>query len=290
MEPSATTDTAPIDPPKWFIDNLVKAVLWPDIVAFKRIADTEYGDVNHVHNRQTLLQFTCQQAELCMVPLLLERGANVGGLSPDGDTALHHLIARSRDPFLYKSIQAMLQHGASVKTRGRGGRTALHLAVLLASSAVVQLLLDHGASISTEDDNGHNSMHCAGWRRVSSMAVKKRIVSILLEHPACAQHKINILTTCAREELIDNNWDPIGANGYPADLAGGNARADMMRASLAENIEVRDSLVAARNAKIEIARMKRCVAFDMGTHPRLGKDSVLLGIPPEVMKLILKNV
>jgi hypothetical protein len=281
------TDTRVIPPP---CKDLTWAILCKDTASVIRILDIEHRDVNQLMSttKQTPLQYACQHGAPEMVPLLLKRGARVNGVDPQGNSVLHIAISRGLEKSYYNAINSLLQHGACVHEQDADMSTPLHLAVLLASSAVVQLLLSYKARIDTEDYNGHNALHCAGWRRVSNMSVKKKIVKILLDHGTNINRKIDILTACAREELIDNDFDPEGADGSPADLAD-QTRGDMMRASLAENLKIIDDKRANYEARIEMGRKKRCVAFDMGTHKRLGADSLVIGLPVEVMQLILKN-
>jgi len=73
----------------------------------------------------SLLHLACRVADLGMVELLLQYGANVNSTDSRGRTPLHHCIMKGRH--LYAKL--LLSRGADSQVADRDGRTALQYAI-----------------------------------------------------------------------------------------------------------------------------------------------------------------
>ncbi|MEB3294064.1 MAG: ankyrin repeat domain-containing protein [Synechococcales bacterium] len=92
-----------------------------------------------------------------IVQFLLEKGANVNGVSRSGETALHAAIGSSNSP---KLIALLLDKGANINAKNSEGITALHVAVQHGSSIETikllltrKLLIAKGAQLDVSDDS-----------------------------------------------------------------------------------------------------------------------------------------
>lgn len=77
----------------------------------------------------SLLHLACQTADIGMVELLLQHGANIRACDSKGQTPLHHSIARGGIGI----TKLLLTRGANPEAVDKGGKTPLHL---LAESAI----------------------------------------------------------------------------------------------------------------------------------------------------------
>jgi ankyrin repeat protein len=74
------------------------------------------------------------------VQLLLEYGAPVDAIGPQGRTALHYAAAAG----YLRVSRLLLDHGASLALRDQQGQTALDLARAAGKTAIVELLAAQG--------------------------------------------------------------------------------------------------------------------------------------------------
>jgi ankyrin repeat protein len=273
------------------VPTLISAIYCNDIHTVQRLIDDGHEDVDvrdPTWSNSTGLQVAVRVGMVDMVTCLLKRGASISVLTSGGESLLA-LACTSITKNSERIVRSLLLHGVSVKTKARDGRSALHQAVLMSSTAIIQLLLDNGADIADVDNLGHNALHCAAWRRVSSNAVKCNIVKVLLAHGTDVKVKMDIL--CAEiYDTSDDEWsDDEDSPRTPAEIADQPRRALMM-AALFLNEDKIDDVHAAQRARREIERTARCVAFDMGQHKRLGADSLVSRLSTDAMQLILKHI
>jgi cytohesin len=91
------------------------------------------------------------------VRLLLDSGALVDALSPDGQTALHMAVGRGNRAM----VELLLRHGARVNVASEGGETPLHRAAQHDDREVIELLIDHGAQLNARDKEGNTPVGVA---------------------------------------------------------------------------------------------------------------------------------
>ena len=93
--------------------------------------------------------------------LLINQGADIEAVDPQGKTALH-LAAEAGDNYI---IKLLLSHNADVNARTRLGDTPLNLAISRGNSAVTDLLLAAGANVNLPNIFGDMPIHLAmRWR------------------------------------------------------------------------------------------------------------------------------
>lgn len=93
-----------------------------------------------------------------LMTTLIDRGVDLTARDEHSDTALHVAAAQSDT----KEITTILvEVGAEIHTRGKGGATQLHSAVRGGQLDVVKLLLDNGAVIGVENGCGVTALQMA---------------------------------------------------------------------------------------------------------------------------------
>jgi len=108
-------------------------------------------------------------AQLAVVELLIRAGGDPNAADNSGVAPLHRAV-RTR---CTAAVRALLEHGADVRRRNKGGSTALHLAVQNTGRGgsgspqareqqerIIGLLLQHGARPSDEDAKGKSVQAC----------------------------------------------------------------------------------------------------------------------------------
>ncbi|XP_075415787.1 ankyrin repeat and SOCS box protein 16 [Tenrec ecaudatus] len=99
------------------------------------------------------------------VALYLDRGADVGLRTSQGETALNAACAAAPGPGRGLSHEAvarrLLAAGADARAAGRKRHTPLHNACANGSGGLAELLLRHGARADVPNGAGHTPMDCA---------------------------------------------------------------------------------------------------------------------------------
>lgn len=75
-----------------------------------------------------------------------------------------------------RTIQRLLENGASINGRDQHGWTALHRASFKGRIEVVKALIENGIDINAKDEDGYSALHCAvesGHVDVAELLVKK---------------------------------------------------------------------------------------------------------------------
>src|ERR1700691_4083101 len=106
----------------------------------------------------TAIILSARTGSVPSVEALLRHGADpnmCGGVH--GWTPLMHAIHRNQ----WRALQALLDGGALVYSRGRFGETALMMAAGYGYTALVELLLDRGANPRAETADGYNVLAAA---------------------------------------------------------------------------------------------------------------------------------
>ncbi|KAH8125519.1 ankyrin repeat-containing domain protein [Trichoderma asperelloides] len=103
------------------------------------------------------LHFAVQKREADITRLLLHQGANIEAKDSYGETPLH-ITASEGDVDL---ARLLLDQGADVNANNKGYRTPLQLAAESGHVDMARLLLDRGASINAWDENGNTALSLA---------------------------------------------------------------------------------------------------------------------------------
>ena len=156
--------------------------------------------------------------------------------------------------------------------------TALHIAAACGRPNVVAVLLDNGASLSTRDGHGCTPMHCA----------------VRNEEVECAE----LLLRAGSHTTTENR-----SHETPLDTAVFNGNVDMVRMLLEykanacmPNSQGRFPKFYASSLEIyeilqeEEDKAAKKTAFAMSHHKRLGGESVVCEVSPDVLREILKLV
>jgi ankyrin repeat protein len=158
---------------------------------------------------ESILHYAVEHGKQEVVSFLLGRGANAAIVDSNGETALHkarsavmvtalmahgapanavdkygmtplHCCAADRERWDKQgnvdSLAALLDHGAAIDQRSRGGKSALHYAVGNSELPAVSLLLGRGANAALADSDGETALHKA--------YTEVEIVTALLAHGA----------------------------------------------------------------------------------------------------------
>ena len=99
-----------------------------------------------------------RQGDRARVQVLVEAGADVNGLSPEGGSALHQ-AALSGNADL---VRFLLDIGADTEVRTLRGETALHWGSSNGSVDVVRILLKAGIDVNAVNEDGETALDLAG--------------------------------------------------------------------------------------------------------------------------------
>jgi len=119
---------------------------------------SEGADINYQFNGRNALHAACDSKSPEMVKLILDAGVNVNDRRDKGEgiTTLQNAIRNYRVPF--EIIEMLLDHGAKVNVVGPQGYTPLQEAIMRSgdqaeSLRIALLLINHGAKLDPEDES-----------------------------------------------------------------------------------------------------------------------------------------
>ena len=239
-------------------------------------------------------------AQLTCLNMLLQRSVPVNKRNKEGDSCLH-LAVRNGFSLL---TTPLLSAGANVIQKDARGRTSFHLGVLGVTSAyeleALQTLLDHKTFrrhyLDIKDDDGFTPLLLAAQiRRIS-------VINSLCEKGADVNSQDNegntaiILSTRANSYSIVEKSIRHGASIYTSNQAGETPWKIVTATDKVEVISTEwddigdDAKQYERHRKTHsvlikwMSRIKeKAVHILMGSHERLGIQSILRGIPPDVL-------
>jgi len=113
-----------------------------------------------------------------MIRALVEAGAKINKVGPDGDAAIHTAAWRNTA----RNISELVKHGANVNLKNKQGETALLKAIDYRSFNAVKALLEAGADPNISDSQGNTAVHLAVKEGDTDLALK--ILGLLLSHKA----------------------------------------------------------------------------------------------------------
>jgi ankyrin len=126
-----------------------------------------------------------EQLAVQIATVLLDAGANVNARSRGGKTALHYA---ARDGY-HAIARMLLARGADVNAADQGGGTPLHEAADRAQTNLATLLLDHGANLEARDRQGHTPLQLVGggWDYRRNAPAMARLLVERGAHPSLHQ-------------------------------------------------------------------------------------------------------
>jgi ankyrin repeat protein len=246
-------------------------------------------DVNYTRGRYyPALHNAVMRGHERIVQTLLEHGADVSAVDAQNDTALHTAICSPNHKRYERIVLALLLHGADVNTHGRGGKTPMHFAVRFKSSVIVKILLHHGADISRRDDDGFNALHAVVLRTHGSTAGQNKICRMFLDNGSDVRFKLAVLLQKS------NSDDEIpGLDQIPSLMADTMEKYDMVDMMIDAEDQCVEQIKSVESADLAREAARRCAnktAFAMGHHARLGANSLVTSLAPEMLEMILRHV
>jgi len=151
-------------------------------------------------------------------------------------------------------VQELLTAGAEVNTVDEDGLAALHLAADNGHTAIVESLLKAGGKVNAADEDGQTPLHLA----------------VLNGHTDTA---ISLIEAKADVNALDENQETA------LDIAQNKKHNDIY-----------NQLINALAIRINKDAEDTVLPFAMGTHSRLGKESSMRQIDPDVMMIILDKL
>lgn len=157
------------------------------------LASGARSDIRNPGDGDTPLHIAAALGDEHMVKLLLQKGTNKDIRNRVGktayDVAAEHGHARLFDALRLgeslsiaarkgevRSIQRLLENGASINGRDQHGWTALHRASFKGKQDAVRVLIEKGVDINGRDEDGYTALHCAvesGHVEVIELLMKK---------------------------------------------------------------------------------------------------------------------
>jgi ankyrin repeat protein len=293
-------------------DRFMIAIEFDDFDKVQKFLESGEIDVNHVqaYGKYTPLIRATQFGSARMVELLLKSGGDVHARSDDAWTPLGHFLERmhygyrtlsARD--VEATVNALLLHGSDVNASGRKGQTPLQSAVLWARhSTLVQQLLDNGADISKRNDDEFNALHSVSERR-GAASTRNHICKTMLDHVSDYRMMLEITGgLCIKDFNPDRDPDSGSEDDgsdlhTPSELAdiyghpGLVAMLDAAEQTAERQLEEVNAAVRAKSdAQNAENRRQRKTAVAMGLHGRLGADSALLSLGPDILGMIAKHL
>ncbi|KAH9414548.1 85/88 kDa calcium-independent phospholipase A2, partial [Dermatophagoides pteronyssinus] len=162
-------------------------------------------NVNDMKNGGTPLHW-CKSSEV--IEMLVERNCNLNARNFHGDTALHHMVARSD----LNCTISLLGHGADVNASGANGNTPLHVSIKANNTTIVQALIVFGAQVDLKNSSGHTARHLAATSQQSP--AKDTILYIL--HSVCAR-RCSSTTSSTTKNCNEGCGQGFHYNGVPPD-------------------------------------------------------------------------
>lgn len=215
-------------------------------------------------------------------------------------------------------IKMLIEAGADVEARDSLGNTPLHVAVNGWLLPVVEMLLEAGADINERDPSGDVPLHVAIWHGDTEMALLLISRGANLDIRSNKQHHLSALLIAMHERnmgiveaLLDFRAD---INVYDHSHAT-EPRTPLMQAAASDNREMLHLLVSrgadetlttpkTKKTALEFgapatreylsrllrARTDMRLALMMGLHPRLGANSPLNNLEPDILRdMILRG-
>nr|C7B178.1 RecName: Full=Protein VAPYRIN; Short=PhVpy; AltName: Full=Protein PENETRATION AND ARBUSCULE MORPHOGENESIS 1 [Petunia x hybrida]ACU00619.1 penetration and arbuscule morphogenesis protein [Petunia x hybrida] len=157
------------------------------------LANGARADICSTGNGDTPLHIAAGLGDEHMVRVLLQKGAEKYIRNKYGKTAYDVAAEHGHNKLFdalrlgdslcvaarkgeVRTVQRLLENGASINGRDQHGWTALHRACFKGRIEVVKALIDNGIDVNARDEDGYTALHCAvesGHVDVAELLVKK---------------------------------------------------------------------------------------------------------------------
>lgn len=114
---------------------------WIALALSMFLGNCEMALANPVHD-------AARSGDVNKISELIDDGVSINALDDKGETPLIIAILESR----FSVVDIIIEHGADIRARNRGGFTALHAASYVGNSAIARKLLDKGADVNDQDN------------------------------------------------------------------------------------------------------------------------------------------
>ena len=160
----------------------------------ERGADVNAKDIS---GQTPLHKILCSKvhAPFDMVRFLLGKNANVNAQDHKHDTPLHFIISSYKSDGL---ARLLLEHGANIHARNRRGETPLHQSCTTGQLEVIRLLLKHGADPDVRDNSESYPL----------FSTNHDVVRLLLEQGASLQVRDYMGRTALHRLSASEYWRP----------------------------------------------------------------------------------
>jgi ankyrin repeat protein len=250
----------------------IAAALWLASAAFAAESGASLADV-------------ASSGDTAAVRDLLAKKPDVNAAQPDGSTALHYVV-RADD---LQTAELLIRAGANAKVANSHGVTPLHLAALNGSAAMIGKLLDAGADANAPNPQGETPLMIAAHtgNPDAIRALLDRGAAINTKEHAAQQtalmYAIHEGHTDAVKLLIERGADVNTSTPLvekPSVTTGnlqGIGRAQNSPAPVPQG-GMTPLLIAARDGKLEIARMLVAAGAEVNHTEAIGASPLLLAI------------
>jgi uncharacterized protein len=157
-----------------------------DAVLMLRLATALGADVNAKdQNGVTASQLALRQGNAENLSYLLDHGARISGIDPQGQFALYDAILEDAQPYVTDPgrrapvVRVLLQHGANANERDRRDVPILVWAAFVGDVDVIAALVERGADVNAASPAGDTPLHIA-----AEFSNNPSAVSFLVAHGA----------------------------------------------------------------------------------------------------------
>ena len=118
----------------------------------------------------TPLHWVAERADITVISMLLDAGANPKTPNELGWTPLHMAAWGNKNPAI---ISMLLDAGSDLEAQTKNGRTPLHMAAINNTVATIMTtLIDAGADVNARADRGFTPLHWAAQRAEHSVVTR----------------------------------------------------------------------------------------------------------------------
>ena len=215
-----------------------------------------------------------------VVKHLLQYGANVSVVCDDGSTALHWAVENAplvNDDFIHPLFESCPYLDVNVKVDGATPlMTALSCPVY--SRPQVSELLKHGARVNTIDKNGNSLLH--------QRTVDEWELDTLKSYHIDIDRKCNGRTPL-HHAIHQYRWHPPSQIAETVELLLSRGASINITDEAGRTAQELAVFLLPEDSHIREMFTSRAVPFAMGHHRRLGEGSRLMGLDPEMLRMIL---